>query len=209
MLFNTNATIRYRKGLLNARLVFEQGLFLLNIDGYLLETDIAFNSHWEISEESFNESGNKYGFDLVGKDPHEITNFELEFLFPSFLIKNDAHHETELTVLIKYEGRGQEIGLFDREKHIAVYAQEDMEGTFRKLYNQPDVSDRSLKSCFGCALSGYEKGGSALFCMKKRKTEFLSKPYLEHYQNFFAGLEREVVSEFYHCDEFIASAHKK
>jgi hypothetical protein len=40
--------------------------------------------------------------------------------------------------------------------------------------------------------------------MKKNRDLYLSKPYIEQYQSHLAGLEKEIVTELYNCDQFEA-----
>jgi hypothetical protein len=207
MILDLNATIRYKNGYLSSNLAFEMGLLTLNIDGYILENNPSFSQHWEISQHSFNEFGNKPGFDLTGFN-YEITNFELEFKYKPYVLEQNLLKEIELTFLVKYSGVNQELILYNADKSIEIKENSNLEKIFQQLDKALTKSKQHLKSCFGCALSGYEKGGTTLFCMKKSSNLFLSKPYAEQYQRHFTGLEKEVVAEFYRCNQFEIDTRK-
>ncbi|AEA42862.1 hypothetical protein [Fluviicola taffensis] len=209
MLLDPNAIIRTKNGPLNAKLEFEDRSSLtLNIDGYTLENSIKLNQHWEISEESFDQFGNKFDFDLTQFD--EITDFELEFKLPIFTIEQDAVKETSFTFVVNYSELSQEIHFFNESENIDI--KEDWQGLeeiFRQLNRIYTPLKKHLRCCFGCLFSGYEKGGNSLFCMIKSKNLYLSKSFQEWYSDFYYGLEYEGVSENYYCDEFEIDKRKK
>jgi hypothetical protein len=192
---------------IKAQLRIENGSLALDMDGYFLKNTVSLNQHWEISDQSLKEFGNKFDFDLTGVDPNEITNFELAFVLDLFLPGQKIPPAGEFVLSISYTVLDQEICLNNHHEKISI-REAYLEDVFRQLDKILSASDRSPRSCFGCTLSGYEKGGSGLFCLKKSREEFLSKTYLDQYCGHFMGLEKELVTEFYYCDQFEEDIYK-
>lgn len=209
MLLDSNAVIRTKNGPLSSKLEFEDRSSLtLNIDGYKLENTTSLTKHWEISEDSFELFGNKFGFDLT--QFNELTDFELEFKLPIFTIELNSVKETPFTFVVNYSGLSQEIHFFNESENIDIKEDwQGMEEVFRQLNRIYTPLKKQLRCCFGCTFSGYEKGGNSLFCMKKNKDLYLSKSCQEWYSDFYYGLEYEGVSEIYYCDEFEIDFQRK
>jgi hypothetical protein len=177
------------------------------IDDYELET-AGFHQNWEISDQAYAAKGNKFGFKLTGTD-YEIAELKITFSIPKKLLSKEGSSDIKLTISI--ENRGYQLFAELEIKELGIRSVgDDLENAFIQLSQTLAQQKQRIPSCFGCALSGHERGGSSLFCMKESREQLLSMSYQEGYQQWFDGMQLESIVEFHECDayEYIASRNK-